>query len=78
MNYYFNVIGYYGKCEVDLFLKMIYLEFIKFELDLVVVVVLGVLCGLFIIIVMVFVVLFLFGRIRRKNKKKKGGLVMLL
>lgn len=75
MNYYFNVTGHYGKCEADPLSKTIYPEFIKSEPDLVVVVVLGVLCGLSTITATVFAVLFFLGRIRRKNKKKKGGSV---
>ncbi|XP_061180544.1 uncharacterized protein LOC133189153 [Saccostrea echinata] len=75
MNYYFNVTGYYGKCEADPLSKTIYPEIIKSDPDVVVVVILGVLCGISTIAAIVFGVLFFFGRIRRKNKKKKGGSV---
>ncbi|XP_048749509.2 uncharacterized protein LOC125661521 [Ostrea edulis] len=75
MNYYFNVTGYYGKCEADPLSKTIFPEFVESEPDVTVVIILGVLCGLSTITAIVFGVLFFFGRIRRKNKKKKGGSV---
>ncbi|XP_022306168.2 uncharacterized protein LOC111112729 [Crassostrea virginica] len=73
MNYYFNVSGYYGKCEEDSLSKTIYPEIVESGPDVAVVVGLGVLCGVSTIVAIVFAILFFLGRIRRKNKKKGGS-----
>ncbi|XP_033725473.1 uncharacterized protein LOC117315403 [Pecten maximus] len=73
MNYYFNVTGYYGACEVDPLSKTVIPARVEVEPDVSVIVALGVVCGVTTIVAIVFMILFFLGRRRRKNKK--GGSV---
>lgn len=73
MNYFFNVTGYYGACEVDPLSKTIIPARVEVQPDVSVIVALGVVCGVTTIVAIIFMILFFLGR--RRRQKQKGGSV---
>ncbi|KAK3095903.1 hypothetical protein FSP39_020609 [Pinctada imbricata] len=77
MNYYFNVTGYYGKCEPDPLTKTVIpaREPSEATVSLGSMIGLAVVCGIFAILAIIFFAIFVIGQVRSRKKKNKGGSV---
>ena len=77
MNFYFNVTGFYGKCEADPLTKTVIPAHEKPEgsVSLGSMIALAVVCAIMTILAVIFIAIFIFGQVRARQNKKKGGSV---